>query len=296
MTAPNPDSVPGLDPVAAQRWQQRRSPLGAWLHEEVSRRMAERLAWIVNKPKDWLAYLPHHSAPAGLQMVRAHCPDAKAWWPAAKGAQNTAQPWWRPTWLQPSANNPPTLPRDAAEAVDLVWANMALHVLPQPQEVMAQWLRQLRVQGFVMGSGLGPDSLQELRGVYSHMGWPPPAHNLTDMHDWGDMLVQAGFAEPVMDMERISLAYEDPGKLVTDLRAWGRNLSTERFGACRGKGHVQALHQALSQHLPRDAHGRMTLTLEIIYAHAVKPAPRLKVGPETHVSLQDMREMLKPKP
>ncbi len=295
MTAPNPDSVPGLDPAAAQHWQQRRAPIGAWLHEEVSRRMAERLAWMVNKPKDWLAYLPHHSGPEALQMVGAQCPKAKAWWPAPPVVQHTARPWWRPQWLQPSTHTPPTLPIDAVDAVDLVWANMALHVLPRPQEVMAQWLRQLRVQGFVMASGLGPDSLQELRGVYSHMGWPPPVHNFTDMHDWGDMLVQAGFAEPVMDMERISLAYENPGKLVDDLRAWGRNLSSERFGACRGKGHVQALHQALSQHLPRDAQGRMTLTLEIIYAHAVKPAPRLKVEPQTHVSLQDMREMLKPR-
>ena len=295
MTAPNPDFVPGLDPVAAQRWQQCRTAECSWLHQEVGQRMAERLGWILNKPKDWLTFMPHHGGGAAEQTVRAQCPQAKAWWAAQAALPPTSRPWWRPAWLMQRAQSPSLLPAQATDAVDLIWANMALHVLVRPPAVMSHWLSQLRVQGYVMCSGLGPDSLQELRDVYAQMGWPTPTHSLTDMHDWGDMLVQAGFAEPVMDMERMTLAYQDPAKLVQDLRAWGRNLSTERFGACRGKGHVQALHQALRQNLPRDADGRMTITLEIIYGHAVKPTPRIKLEPQTHVTLKDMREMLRPK-
>lgn len=296
MTATNTDFVPGLDPVAAKRWQQRPMPAEVWLHDEVSRRMVERLAWMVNKPKDWLLYLPHFSGAPAIQAARVSGAQGQMWWSApAQQPQVPSQSWWRPRWLKSRHHTPPTLPPEAHEAVDLVWANMALHVLPQPQLVMAQWLRQLRVQGFVMASGLGPDSLKELRAVYAAQGWPPPTHNLTDMHDWGDMLVQAGFAEPVMDMERITLAYEDTAKLLSDLRLWGRNLSTQRFQACRGKGHTLALGQALAQHLPRDAQGRMILTLEIVYAHAVKPAPRIPLRPQAQVSLQDMREMLKSK-
>ena len=177
----------------------------------------------------------------------------------------------------------------------MIWANMAMHALARPQTVMAQWLRQLRVQGFVMCSGLGPDSLQELREVYARMGWPEPVHGLTDMHDWGDMLVQTGFAEPVMDMERMTLAYEHPRKLLDDLRAWGRNLSSQRFAACRGQGFVKQLENALLQHLPRNAQGHMMITLEIIYGYAVKPLPRPKVSSHTTLSLQDMKAMLKPR-
>ena len=46
-----------------------------------------------------------------------------------------------------------------------------------------------------MFSCLGPDTLRELRAVYAALGWPVPSHTFTDMHDWGDMLVQAGFAD-----------------------------------------------------------------------------------------------------
>lgn len=294
MTAPSPDFVPGLDPVAAQRWLQRQHMAHLWLQDEVARRMAERLAWIVHKPQDWLAYWPHGGGAAGLRAVQAQCAQAREWWPAGSVKLRPQAPWWRRGWLAKATSAPQALDEQATHAVDLVWANMALHVLPQPQAVLAQWLRQLRVQGFVMCSGLGPDSLQELRAIYAQMGWPAPAQSLTDMHDWGDMLVQTGFAEPVMDMERMTLAYESPDKLLSDLRAWGRNLSSHRFAACRGRGFQQALRQALLKHMPRNAEGQMTLTLEIIYGHAVKPAPRAKASEHTTVSLQDMKNMLKP--
>ena len=42
--------------------------------------------------------------------------------------------------------------------------------------------------------------------------------------DWGDMLASNGFAEPVMDMERITLTFETPERLLQELRGLGRNL------------------------------------------------------------------------
>ena len=293
MTDPTPDFVPGLDPVAAQRWQQRRHAASPWLHEEVGRRMAERLAWMLNKPQDLLVYMPHVSGQSALQALHAQCQASQVWWPAEVVPSKPSTPWWRRGWLTPPADGPKPMPGHATDAADMIWANMAMHALAQPQRVMGQWLRQLRVQGFVMCSGLGPDSLKELREVYSLMGWPAPAHGLTDMHDWGDMLVETGFAEPVMDMERMTLAYENPRKLLDDLRAWGRNLSTDRFVACRGRGYLESLEQALMKHLPRNANGHMTLTLEIIYGHAVKPLPRPQISSHTTLSLQDMKTMLK---
>ena len=300
MTALPNDSVPGLDPVAAHRWQRRAHAVSPWLHDEVGQRMAERLGWMVNKPQDWGVHLPQASGQEALKAVRAQYPQAREWWPESALAALPKPAWWQlPSRVgfggfRGAASRPKPLPADATDALDMIWANMLMHTLARPTEVMAQWLRQLKVQGFVMCSGLGPDSLKELREVYARMGWPAPLHNLTDMHDWGDMLVQTGFAEPVMDMERMTLAYEAPGKLLDDLRAWGRNLSTERWPTCRGRGHRHALEQALLAHMPRNANGHMTLTLEIIYGHAVKPAPRAKVSSHTTVSLQDMRAMLKP--
>ena len=114
------------------------------------------------------------------------------------------------------------------------------------------------------------------------------------MHDWGDMLVQAGFAEPVMDMERIELTFETPQRLLQELRELGRNLHPARFQGLRGRGWHAALLEALAAGLAEPAHdGRLKLSFEIIYGHAFKPKPRLTVAAQTAVSLEEMRMNLR---
>jgi malonyl-CoA O-methyltransferase len=173
----------------------------------------------------------------------------------------------------------------------MLWANMALHLSADPQALIAQWQRALAVDGFLMFSCLGPDSLRELRKLYVAMGWPPPAHEFTDMHDWGDMLVAAGFAEPVMDMERITLTWDSPLKLLAELAELGTNLHPNRFPALRARRWRAELEGALVAGLG-GVDGRLALTFEIIYGHALKAAPRLRVSGESAVSLQDMRALL----
>jgi malonyl-CoA O-methyltransferase len=195
-------------------------------------------------------------------------------------------------WHQPGGKTTRVeAPPDAA--VQMVWANMALHMAPDPQALIAQWHKALAVDGFLMFSCLGPDTLRELRGVYQQLGWPAPSHEFTDMHDWGDMLVAAGFAEPVMDMERITLSFESPQRLLAELRTLGRNLHPERFGGLRGRGWLGQLHRQLAQNLGNpNEEGRLTLTFEVIYGHALKPARRLNVQAETILSLDEMRQNL----
>jgi malonyl-CoA O-methyltransferase len=112
------------------------------------------------------------------------------------------------------------------------------------------------------------------------------------MHDWGDMLVQAGFAEPVMDMERITLTYATPESLLAEFRLLGRNLHRDRFAGLRGKQWLAQLQSALLSLAKPEQNGRLSLTVEVIYGHALKPLPRLKVRSESSVSLQDMRTLL----
>jgi malonyl-CoA O-methyltransferase len=135
--------------------------------------------------------------------------------------------------------------------------------------------------------------LRELRAVHARMGWPAPAHDFTDMHDWGDMLIEAGYAEPVMDMERITLSYPDAARLLRDLRDWGRNLNQARFAALRGRGWRQALESAIEQDLPRDAQGQLLLSFEVIHGHAVRPKPRVRLESTSTVSVEQMRSMLR---
>lgn len=174
----------------------------------------------------------------------------------------------------------------------MVWANMALHSSADPQDLLATWHRLLAPQGFLMFSCLGPDTLAELRPLYAALGWPPPAQAFTDMHDWGDMLVAAGFAEPVMDMERIELTFASPGRLLEELRGLGRNLHPRRFPGLRGRRWRAQLEAELEARLIGQQ-GRLRLGFEVIYGHAFKPAASARVGAHTEVSLDAMRSMLR---
>jgi malonyl-CoA O-methyltransferase len=131
--------------------------------------------------------------------------------------------------------------------------------------------------------------------VYRAMAWSPPGSTWTDMHDWGDMMVQGGFAEPVMDMERITLSYARASDLIDELRTLGRNLHPQRFAGLRGKGWRVALTKAIEQHWPRrNAEGQFLLTFEIVYGHAVRAPARHAVEADTRISLDEMKKMLRP--
>jgi malonyl-CoA O-methyltransferase len=99
-------------------------------------------------------------------------------------------PWWK-RWIDSKAL---MFADPQASAAEMVWANMALHTSDDPQALLQQWLGLLAVDGFLMFSCLGPDTLRELSAVFQTQGWTPACHAFTDMHDWGDMLIQAGFA------------------------------------------------------------------------------------------------------
>jgi malonyl-CoA O-methyltransferase len=291
------NTPPTLDTAAARRWLRlSQAAPSAWLHEEVARRMAERLDWIKLQPQAWLHWEPMAGGAAADTQLRQRYPRAECFW--ALAGENTAQsainliakPWWNPArWRQ---NLPqPALP--PGKQVQMLWANMALHFEPAPQNLIARWYSALATDGFLMFSCLGPDTCVELHHLYAELGWGPAGHAFTDMHDWGDMLVQNGFAEPVMDMERISLTFETPERALQELRELGRNLHPQRFAALRGRAWHRHLLDSLLR--LRNAEGQIVLTFEVIYGHALKPAPRVKMSESSAVSLQDMRAMLQQK-
>jgi malonyl-CoA O-methyltransferase len=285
---------PTIDPVAAARWERAAPAASPWLHEEVGRRMEERLEWIKRSPQAWADWEPvrggletHARVAQRYAKARSFVvePDAAR---AVVARDRLGPQGWRRFLPAASAvqfEAPPPA------GVEMLWSNMQLHMAAEPQELMRQWQQALAVDGFLMFSCLGPDSLKELRALYAALGWPPPGHEFTDMHDWGDMLVQGGFAEPVMDMERITLTYDTPQRLLQELRELGANLHPARFAALRGRRWRDRLHAALAEQL-QGPDGKLTLTFEIIYGHALKPLPRPRIGEQSAVSLQDMRSML----
>ena len=288
------EQPPTIDPHAASRWRTQVPPASPWLHEEVARRMEQRLQWLVRAPRQWLHWGPLQGGLGAHALLRQRYPQATAYVveesePQLDAArQRLTLPWWRPArWRGPATVYTPAPP------VDMVWANMALHTSADPVALMQRWHASLVVDGFLMFSCLGPDTLQQLRAVYASQGWPAPCHEFTDMHDWGDMLVEAGFAEPVMDMERITLSYSSPAALLQELRGLGRNLHRDRFAGLRGRNWYAGLQRCLQQGLsPAQTPQRLELTFEIIYGHAFKPAARMRVSAQSVIPLDAMRSAL----
>ena len=286
---------PTLDPVAVARWQRVAPLASSWLNEEIASRMLDRLQWIKLQPQAWAHWGALRGGLKSHQKLIEKYPKSLCFIVedqqkrAQEAIKNIAYRWWHPAgWFRPAARfeTPP------AASVDMLWANMALHEAADPQALLGQWHNALKVDGFLMFSCLGPDTAIELRELYQQLGWPPAGHDLTDMHDWGDMLVQAGFAEPVMDMERITLTYETPARLLQELAELGRNFHPARFAGLRGRRWRSKLHGELAEHLKTGADGRLSLTFEVIYGHALKVQPKVKVSAMSSVSVRDMRSML----
>ena len=299
---------PTIDATAAARWSRLASSASSsssssgkalaspWLHEEIGRRMEDRLQWITVRPRTWADWSPLRGGLEAHGLVARRYRDATGFviepdaGLSAQTATALGAPWWSARRWQGSQARFDAPPE---AGVDLLWANMALHMAADPQALIATWHRQLATDGFLMFSCLGPDTLRELRALYERLGWPPSAHEFTDMHDWGDMLVGAGFAEPIMDMERIVLTWPTPGAALAELRGLGRNLHPARFAALHGRRWRNALQEGLAGlAVPDENEGRIALTFEIIYGHAFKPPPRVALSGESAVSLREMREML----
>lgn len=284
---------PTIAPAAATRWERAAPAHSPWLHEEVGRRMEERLQWIKRAPEAWADWEPVRGGLEAHALVARRYPQSRVHvvepqpGRAAIARERLAQPWWKRL-----AGGKVDIGPVPPGSVQMLWSNMQLHMSADPEALMKQWQQALAVDGFLMFSCLGPDTLKELRAAYNFAGWPPPAHEFTDMHDWGDMLVHTGFAEPVMDMERITLSFATPARALAELRELGANLHPGRFPALRARGWRRQLEDVLASQL-RGPDGKLTLTFEVIYGHALKPAPRARVGEQTAVSVDDMRAMLR---
>jgi len=174
----------------------------------------------------------------------------------------------------------------AAESAGLVWSNMALHWHPQPHKVIAEWRRVTQVGGICMFSCLGPGTFIELRKAIETAGIQTKTVPFVDMHDFGDILLEHGFVDPVMDQEVITLTYQRPQKLLADVAALGGNPTIGRHDGLVGRKWYQRLCDALEQQ--RQPDGKLHLSLEVAYGHAWKSAVHKTASGETHISLSSI--------
>jgi malonyl-CoA O-methyltransferase len=177
-------------------------------------------------------------------------------------------------------------------AVDLILSNLMLQWC-DPDHAFAEFRRVLAPNGLLSFTSLGPDTLRELRSAWKAADSHTHVNQFIDMHDVGDALVRAGFASPVLDVERYTLTYLDVRRVAADLKATGaRNSTMGRPRGLTGRRKLEALEVAYET-FRRD--GRLPATYEVVYGHAWAPVAAARRDPEdaTTVSLEDIKRQLR---
>ena len=217
-----------------------------FLSLEIAQRMAEKLEIVRLQPTKI-----GHLGELNLSVLGSYYPDADHCCFDKRFSSNVLSQFFKKIirqhffkYQEPSAI--------VASDFDLIWSNLELHLQDDPNALMKQWRSKLKPEGLLMFSYLGPDTGKELTKLFPNHCLLRNAGSL-DMHDVGDGLMQAGFSEPVMDMEYLTLSYEDPHLLCKE--AFNLGLLTSPDSA---------------QHLI-GAQSNWTITLEVVYGHAWAP-------------------------
>ena len=164
----------------------------------------------------------------------------------------------------------------ASDSIDFVVSNLTLQWC-DPDRAFAEFLRVLRPGGLLMFTSFGPDTLRELRAAWARVDPLPHVHTFIDMHDLGDALIRAGFAEPVMDVSRFSLTYPDVATLLRDLKQLGaHNAAATRSQGLTGK---KRFAQFTAAYETLRADGVIPATYEVVFGHAWAPVQKSNARP-----------------
>jgi malonyl-CoA O-methyltransferase len=246
---------------------------------------------------DWTALAPRVVLDAGAGTGRASRALARRYPKATVVALDTSQRMLqaarrRPAWLRGYAR----VRADAAllplkdGSVDLILSNLMLQWCDLDR-VFAEFRRVLAPQGLLTFTTLGPDTLRELRGAWSAADSYTHVNQFIDMHDIGDALVRAGFAAPVLDVERYTLTYVDVRRVAADLRAAGAHNAT--MGRARGLTGRRRYAEFEKAYEAYRQDGRLPATFEVVYGHAWTPLTATAGRSDgSSVSLEDLRREL----
>lgn len=153
--------------------------------------------------------------------------------------------------------------------IDLLFSSLCIQWCLDLPQLFAEWQRVLKPGGLVLFSTFGPDTLQELRAAWAQVDAGAHVNHFFDMHDIGDALLRAGFANPVLSTERFVLSYEHPRAVLQELKQMGATNAMSARKA--GLGGRTAL-QAMLQNYPLNPQGRAEATFEVVFAQAYAPA------------------------
>jgi SAM-dependent methyltransferase len=133
--------------------------------------------------------------------------------------------------------------------------------------------RVLRPDGLFLGAFVGAGSLSALRSALRVAEQDRPVarlHPQIEVRSAGDLLMRAGFALPVADVETLNVGYGDVGRLLGDLRGMA---ATNVLAGRRplGKAALAGLAQAFAD--AADEGGRTREKFEIVFLTGWSPDP-----------------------
>ncbi len=164
----------------------------------------------------------------------------------------------------------------ADASVDIVVSNLMLPACDNPAAIFSEARRVLKTPGLFLFSTLGPDTMKEMRRAWATVDKHPHVHDHDDMHIVGDMLVHAGFREPVMDVELLTIRYRDIATQVRDLRAMAAcNFARRRSRGLTTPRRWRRVAERLEQ--DRNESGKLPVTVELVTGQAWTGAPEIGV-------------------
>jgi len=108
-----------------------------------------------------------------------------------------------------------------SKSVDLIISNLAFYWVDDLLALFQEIQRVLKPGGLLLFTTLGPDTLLPLRQAWQAVDDMPHVHHFWDLHDIGDALLYTSFADPVMDVERLTIEYGQLADLWQDLKSQG---------------------------------------------------------------------------
>lgn len=167
-----------------------------------------------------------------------------------------------------------------AGTFDMTFSNLALQWSEQPHLTFTEIHRVLAEGALFLFTTLGPDTLHELRRAWAAVSPAPHVNRFIDMHVLGDALVAAGFADPVMETEYLTVQYADVVTLMRDLKGIGAsNSALERARGMHGRRTLAQLTEAYERERRND---KLPATYEVIYGHAWAATGRRRQPSDVH--------------
>ncbi|NND44133.1 MAG: malonyl-ACP O-methyltransferase BioC [Xanthomonadales bacterium] len=181
-------------------------------------------------------------------------------------------------------------------SVDLVFSSLAVQWSDRLEELLLGVRRVLKPGGMLLFSTFGPDTLHELRSAWARVDDRAHVNRFPDMHDIGDQLVAAGFSEPVMDVDRLTVEYPNVLALMRDLKVIGaRNAAVGRPRGLTGRRALAQVAEAYESFRKGEIY---PATYEVVYGAAFGPAEgqpiRTPGGEEATFSLESLKSTRKP--